>query len=218
MISTFNKTDFTAICDLLASKDADLAKIIQQHGYPPLWSRKPTFETLIHIILEQQVSLASAKAALDKLKQKLGTITPERLLLLSDEEMRLCYFSRQKTVYARHLSNEIISKRFSVSKLRKLVDDEVRMNLKAIKGIGNWTADVFLMMCLQRTDCFPVGDIALVNSMKKVKRLPEDCSKDEIVAIAEKWKPNRTIAAYLLWHDYLSERKQKAEKRTSKPA
>lgn len=210
MISTFNKINFTTLCDTLASKDKDLAKIIKQYGYPPLWKRKPDFETLIHIILEQQVSLASAKAALDKLKLKLGTITPESLLKLSDEEMKLCYFSRQKTVYARHLSDEILSKRFSISKLKKLCDDEVRTSLKTIKGIGDWTADIFLMMCLQRPDRFPSGDIALINSIKKVKHLQKDCSKEEILLIAEKWKPYRTIAAYLLWHDYLASKKSKA--------
>jgi len=208
VISTFSKDNFTDLCDELALIDQDLKKIIRLYGYPPLWSRKPTFETLIHIILEQQVSLASAKAALDKLKLKIKKITPENLLKLSDEEMRSCYFSRQKMLYSRHLAESIISKSFSISALKQQTDEEATASMKKLKGIGDWTADVFLMMSLNRTDCFPTGDIALMKSIKKVKRLTADCLKDEVLSVAEKWRPNRTIAAYLLWHSYLSERKK----------
>lgn len=206
MVCTFNKNNFTAYCDELAARDKDLAKIIRLYGYPPLWSRIPSFETLVHIILEQQVSLASAKAALDKLKTKIGAVTSENLLALSDEEMRACYFSRQKMIYARHLAEAMTAKTFSITRLKKINDEEVRESMKRLKGIGDWTADVFLMMSLNRTDCFPTGDVALVKSIKKVKRLADDSSKEEILAVAEKWKPYRTIAAYLLWHSYLSER------------
>lgn len=218
MITTFNKGNFTNICDELASIDKDLKKIIQHHGYPPMWKREACFETMIHIILEQQVSLASAKAALDKLKLKIKTISPENILKLSDEEMKACYFSRQKIIYARHLSEQIITKQFSITKLSKLTDEDVRTSMKRIKGIGDWTADVYMMMALQRTDLFPTGDIALIKSTRQVKRLKDGCSKEDVLAIAEKWKPYRTIAAYLLWHNYLSERKPKAAltaKRTS---
>src|ERR1700691_4828046 len=100
MISRFRQENFHQLCDMLATKDKQIRKIITCHGYPPMWQRKPTFETLIHIILEQQVSLASAKAALNKLKEKTGTITPRKLLALTDAEMRSCYFSRQKMIYA----------------------------------------------------------------------------------------------------------------------
>jgi DNA-3-methyladenine glycosylase II len=209
VINVFNNNNFPTLCNELGKRDKDLKNIIDQYGFPPLWSRKPDFETLIHIILEQQVSLAAAKAALDKLKLKIGKINPEKLLLLSDEEMRSCYFSRQKTVYSRHLASAIMEKKFSLAKLARLSDEEVRVTMKALKGIGDWTADVFLMMALNRTDCFPTGDIALIKSIKQVKALPGDCSKEEILLIAENWRPYRTIAAYLLWHDYLSRRKKR---------
>jgi DNA-3-methyladenine glycosylase II len=209
VISTFNKKNFTRYCNELSAKDKDLEKIIRSYGYPPLWSREPGFETLVHIILEQQVSLASAKAALDKLKRRIP-VTPEKILQLTDEEMKDCYFSRQKTVYARHLAEAVLSGSLAIQALNKLKDDEVRTAMKAIKGIGDWTADVYLMMALQRTDCFPAGDIALVKSIKAVKGLPANCSKEEILAKADEWRPCRTIAAYLLWHGYLSERKNKA--------
>jgi DNA-3-methyladenine glycosylase II len=193
----------------LAKQDNELRQIILEHGHPPMFSRESTFETLIHIILEQQVSLASAKAALVKLKEKIGEVTPEKILILTDEELRSCYFSRQKTVYARCLANAIINKELDIACLLNSHDDIVRVELKKIKGIGDWTVDVFLMMCLNRADCFPTGDIALVNSIKHVKQLPKHTTKEEILLIAEKWKPNRTIAAYILWWDYIKKRNMK---------
>jgi DNA-3-methyladenine glycosylase II len=199
--------NFTSLCDELGSTDKDLGQIITRYGYPPMWSRNASFETLVHIILEQQVSLASAKAALLKLKEKLGYITPAKLVGLTDVELRACYFSRQKIVYARALAENILGRRFSPGGLSRLSDEEARSAMKANKGIGDWTADVFMMMALRRTDCFPIGDIALVKSIRQVKKLPADLPKEKILAIADKWQPNRTIAAYLLWHDYLSRRR-----------
>jgi len=210
VIRTFDTTTFPLLCRQLGKKDTDLQHIIDQYGLPPLWNRKPSFETLIHIILEQQVSLASAKAALDQLKKRIGKITPANILSLTDEEMKACYFSRQKTVYAKHLAEQVLTKQFSISQLKTMDDETVRTAMKQLKGIGDWTADVFMMMALQRTDCFPTGDIALINSIKKVKKLSPDTSKETILAIAAEWQPYRTIAAYLLWHHYLGERKKKS--------
>ena len=205
-ISIFDETNFKTHCNKLAKVDTDLKHIIYTHGYPPLWKRKNGFETLIHIILEQQVSLASAKAALNKLKEKIGTVTPHKILSLPDAELKACYFSRQKIIYARHLAQAIISKQLSLKKLALSSDDIVRAELKKIKGIGDWTVDVYLMMVLQRTDLFPLGDIALVKSMKEIKNLPKHTTKEELSLLAEKWKPCRTIAAFILWHSYLCKR------------
>ncbi|NCI45114.1 DNA-3-methyladenine glycosylase family protein [Sediminibacterium soli] len=199
---SFSEADLEPVCNQLAKKDPAIKRILQQYGYPPLWTRKPSFETLIHIILEQQVSLASAKAALVKLKEKLGLVTAARLLPLTDAELRACYFSRQKTGYARCLANAVCAKQLSIGKLRHCSDKEVREALTAIKGIGNWTVDVFLMMALHRRDLFPVGDIALVNSIRHEKAWPH-ATKEEILALAENWRPNRTVAAYIFWHAYL---------------
>ncbi|MDB5210154.1 MAG: DNA-3-methyladenine glycosylase 2 family protein [Sediminibacterium sp.] len=199
----FDEAGFAGLCKRLAKKDPHIKEIIEQHGYPPVWSRKANFETLIHIILEQQVSLASAKAALNKLKEKIGTVTPRKLLLLSDEELKACYFSRQKIVYARSLANAIEDGELSIKKLQTLSDDEIRSVLTKIKGIGNWTVDVFLMMVLHRTDLFPTGDIALMNSVKHVKQLPAHTTKEEIVELAELWRPHRTVAAFVFWHAYI---------------
>ena len=207
-IASFDQANFIAKCRLLAKKDPDLRSVIQQYGYPPLWKRDQGFETLIHIILEQQVSLASAKAALDKLKEKLTHITPENLLLLTDEELKACYFSRQKIIYSRELARVIRSEELILNTLSNATDEQIRETLTKLKGIGHWTVDVYLMMALQRSDLFPTGDIALIKSIKEVKQLPADTSKEAIIQLAEKWRPNRTIAAFILWHAYLSKRKK----------
>jgi DNA-3-methyladenine glycosylase II len=206
MIHVFSDANFQQLCDKLAKKDKHLKNIIALHGYPPMWKRKPGFETLIHIILEQQVSLASAKAALNKLKEKTGALTPKKLLLLTDAELKACYFSRQKIIYARHLASAIVNRELSIRKIVLMEDDEIRTELKKIKGIGDWTVDIFLLMALQRSDIFPLGDLAVINSLKKAKRLPHHISREEILLLAEKWKPHRSVAAMILWHSYIKER------------
>lgn len=202
----FTKQDLPFLCNQLAQKDKDLLAIITEYGYPPFWTRPATFATLIYIILEQQVSLASAKAAFIKLKQKLGHITPQKLLTLSDEELRACYFSRQKTGYARNLAQAIVSKEISLSKLSHLPDDEIRVRLKKLKGIGDWTVDIYLLFALHRTNIFPTGDLAMMNAFKWIRHLPKHTTKEEIIAMAESWQPYRSIATMLLWHYYIKKR------------
>ncbi|HRI19492.1 MAG TPA: DNA-3-methyladenine glycosylase 2 family protein [Panacibacter sp.] len=206
MVQTFNKDNFQLLCDKLGKKDKHLLAIIKTYGYPPLWSRTPSFATLINIILEQQVSLAAAKAAFNKLQEKIGPVTPEKILLLSDEELKACYFSRQKIIYARYLAGAIVNKEISIDELNALPDEEIRTHLKKLKGIGDWTADVYLMMSLNRCNCFPTGDIALIKSIKEVKVLPAETTKEAILQLANSWQPYRTIAAYLLWHAYIIKR------------
>jgi DNA-3-methyladenine glycosylase II len=157
-------------------------------------------------ILEQQVSLASAYAAFKKLKQKIGFVTPSKILALSDAELRSCYFSRQKIVYAKELAAAIKNRQLSLKKLHTRHEDDIRHELKKIKGIGDWTVDVYLMHALQRTDLFPLGDIALVNSLKEVKQLPHHITKNQMLAIAEAWRPYRTVASMILWHAYIQKR------------
>lgn len=209
MNASFTKQNLHSLCDELANRDASFSSIISDFGYPPFWNRPNTFESLIHIILEQQVSLASALAALQKLKERTGQITPETLLILSDEELKACYFSRQKTVYAKHLAENLLNGNLNLSQLALLPDEEVRQKLIAIKGIGNWTTDIYLIFVLHRTDVFPIGDLAVVNALKRLKNLPPETSKERLLQIAEAWKPFRTIATMLLWHEYLSRRKAK---------
>jgi DNA-3-methyladenine glycosylase II len=205
MAQQFSKFNFHYLCDELAANDAELWAVLATYGYPPMWSRANTFETLVHIILEQQVSLASALSALNKLKERVQEITPSRLLLLTDEEMRACYCSRQKSAYIKYLAEAILSGHINLAEMEHLSDDAVRAKLITLKGIGNWTIDVYLMFVLQRADIFPVGDLAAVNAMKRVKRLPIGTTKEELMAIASTWQPYRTIATMILWHCYLSE-------------
>jgi DNA-3-methyladenine glycosylase II len=207
-ILSFDEYNFKQLCDLLAAKDADLATILATHHYPPFWNRPASFETLVHIILEQQVSLASALAALNKLKEKIGPITPVGLLALSNEELKTCYFSRQKIVYTQHLANALLNNELDIEALQTMSDDAVRQTLTKIKGIGNWTVDVYLMMVLQRSNLFPLGDVALMNSMRENKKLSKAVSKEAIAAIAAAWSPYQTIASFILWHAYLCKRKR----------
>ena len=207
MIETLDEENLASLCRQLAA-DKDLAFIFESYGTPPLWRREASFATLVHIILEQQVSLASALSAFNRLKEKLGDqITPENVLRLTDEELKACYFSRQKTVYARELARAIASGSLDLRALESLPDAEVKTELKKIKGIGDWTADIYLLMALLRRDVMPKGDLALHVAYQKLKDLARVPASDEFQRIAEKWKPSRAVAARLLWHFYLSERK-----------
>lgn len=203
MIETLDEKNLAAICKKLIKTDADLAFIYEKYGTPPLWNRDATFSTLIHIILEQQVSLASALSAFNKLKEKLGEITPENVLRLSDEELKACYFSRQKTVYVRELAKAISDGSLNLENLKELSDADAKNELKKIKGIGDWTSDIYLLMTLLRVDVMPKGDLALHVAYKKLKNLEHAPNSDEFQIIAEKWKPFRAVAARLLWHFYL---------------
>ncbi|HET7003769.1 MAG TPA: DNA-3-methyladenine glycosylase [Puia sp.] len=209
---TFSSSNFHSVCDHLAQKDKDLADVVKQYGYPPMWTRPNSFETLVHFILEQQVSLASALAALEKLRERIKLITPERLLELNDGELRDCYFSRQKIVYVKSLASAIINNQIDLTEMETLSDERVREKLIALKGIGNWTIDVYLMFVLRHTDIFPVGDLAVRNAVIAVKGIAKNSTKEEILDIAEIWKPYRTVAAMILWHHYLKSRTSKTGK------
>ena len=197
---------FTRGLRALTRRDRDLARVVQQYGPPPMWARRPGFPTLIHIILEQQVSLASARAAFNRLKAAIR-VTPRNLLTLDDATLKTIGFSRQKTAYARHLAQAILDRRFSPSALIGLDDDEARAALIELKGIGVWSADIYLLMALRRPDVWPHGDLALASAAHQVKRLPARPTYDGLTAISEAWRPWRAIAARVLWHHYLSQRR-----------
>ena len=211
MTERFHVGNFCLFCDMLAKKDKHLRDIIQEHGYPPMWTRPASFQSLILFILEQQVSLASAYAAFKKLKEKIGFVTPSKILSLTDAELRACYFSRQKMIYVRELALAVKTRKLVLKRLKHVHEDEIRHQLKKIKGIGDWTVDVYLMHSLQRTDLFPLGDIALVNSLKEIKKLHPKITKDEMLKIAESWRPYRTIASMILWHAYIKKRNIKLQ-------
>ena len=190
----------------LARCDPDLDAIITKHGPPPMWRREPGFATLIHIILEQQVSLASAKAAFDKLLLQLSDLTPDRFLTLDDGTLRSIGFSRQKTRYCRILAAAVVDGSLPLKDLEEMPEHQVRDRLEALTGIGRWTADVYLLMALGRPDIWPAGDLALVIAVQDIKRLATRPKSDQMEDLAEPWKPWRAVAARILWHHYLSSR------------
>lgn len=190
----------------LAGRDESLALVLERYGYPPLWARQPGFSTLVHIILEQQVSLASANAAFQRLQERLGTITPAGLLALDDELLRAIGFSRQKMLYTRALAQETQTQRLDFESLESLTDAEVRAELTRLKGIGDWTADIYLSECLLRPDILPKGDIAMQEAFRILKSLPRRPLHDDFVAATGHWRPWRSVATRMLWHFYLCER------------
>jgi DNA-3-methyladenine glycosylase II len=203
----------SSICHIVNKKDVDrlrkhdrvISYIYNKFGAPPNWSRPEGFVSLSRIILEQQVSLASANAHYLKLNGYLKKFTAENILKLTDEEMRNCQISRQKTKYLRCLSEAIINKNIHLHKLHESDEIKIREILTSIKGIGNWTTDIYLMFCMQKKNIFPVGDIAVINTIKK---LYEVSATEEIISVAENWNPNRSLGTYFMWHHYLEVRKK----------
>lgn len=192
--------------DSLTAHDAELAAVVARFGYPPLWAREASFATLVHIILEQQVSLASAKAAFDRLRAALGQIEPQGLLTLADATLKTIGFSRQKTRYARLLAQALLDGQLDLARLARLPDDEVRATLKQLKGIGDWTVDIYLLMALRRPDAWPIGDLGLAVAAQEVKGLAKRPTPSQLESLGEAWRPWRAVAARLLWHHYLSVR------------
>jgi DNA-3-methyladenine glycosylase II len=189
----------------LATNDPALAASVERFGPPPLWAREASFATLVHLILEQQVSLASALAAFDRLRIATGDVTPAAFILLDDPTLREIGFSRQKAGYARDLATAL-NDGFDLAALDRMSDEEVRRSLLGLRGIGRWTADVYLTMCLLRPDVWPHGDQALATGTMELLGLPERPTFDELEALAERWHPYRAVAARMVWHHYLGVR------------
>ena len=196
--------------DALASRDPDLGAIVARFGRPPLWDREPGFPTLVHLILEQQVSLASAQAAFDRLRLATDPLTPAAFLRLDDAELLAIGFSRQKTRYARALRTALADGALDLDALPGLDDAAVDAALTALPGIGPWTATIYRLMVLGRPDAWPIHDIALAQAIAEVRGLDRRPGADEMLALAEGWRPWRAVAARILWHHYLSVRAERA--------
>jgi len=188
------------------ARDADLAGIVARHGPPPLWDRRPGFATLLHIVLEQQVSLASAQAAFDRLLAAVDPLSPTRFLESSDAELLAIGFSRQKARYGRALAAAVDSGALDLASLDRLADDDAHRALQAVPGVGPWTSTIYLLMVLGRPDVWPVGDIALAASVGEVKGLGRRPDATEMTVLGEVWRPWRSVAARLFWQDYLGRR------------
>ena len=187
----------------LCEIDADLAQICTQLDPPSRWAREPGFAGIIYIILEQQVSLASARAAYDRLQKAVSPFTPQRFLELDDAALKAIGFSRQKTAYGRNLAGAIAGGLLDLDGLDRLDDMAARSELTRVKGIGPWTANIYLLSALRRPDIWPKEDLALAVATQEIKRLPARPSPHELDALGADWKPWRSVAARLLWHYYL---------------
>ncbi|HYK21206.1 MAG TPA: hypothetical protein VEV42_10760 [Pyrinomonadaceae bacterium] len=202
----------------LAARDKTLAAILATYGDPPLWPRATGFPTLVHIILEQQVSLKSAKSMLTRLESAIQPFTPLRFVEVGDDYLRGLGVTRQKSAYLVHLAASIVNGELSFRKLARMNDEEARLALTRIKGIGSWSADVYLLMAMRRADVWPAGDLALAVAMKELKGLAERPGPEELERFAERWRPHRAVAARMLWQYYLAQKisPAKAQRRKEK--
>lgn len=187
----------------LSEKDPIFKTIVEKYGLPVIPVRPQGFETLVLLILEQQVSIDSAKATFLKLKVKHNHFIPEKLLESSDEEFRNLGVSRQKTSYIKALATALLNKDLDLESLPTKSAQEVREELIKIKGIGHWTIDIYLMFCLQAPDLIPLGDIAVINTIKELLNIHD---KEEMERYVLQWSPHRSLATFLLWHYYLKQR------------
>lgn len=203
-IISLNEESLGAAVVLLCKQDPVLESVVNQFGRPPLWDRDPGFATLVHIILEQQVSLASARACFDKLNHHLGQVKPTSFLELSDEALLSIGFSRQKTRYSRILASAILEGSLDLSSLSQLDDSVVFNKLTALTGIGPWTAKIYLLMALRRPDIWPGGDLALLVALKELYDLEKRPSPATFEKLGDSYMPYRAVAARILWHYYLS--------------
>jgi len=197
---------FSQALHYLCEIDADLAQICTQLDPPSRWAREPGFASIIYIILEQQVSLASARAAYDRLQKAVSPFTPKRFLELDDAALKAIGFSRQKTAYGRNLAGAIVGGHLDLDGLSMLDDMTARSALTKIKGIGPWTANIYLLTALCRPDIWPKEDLALAVAVQEIKRMPARPTPSELDALGADWKPWRSVAARLLWHYYLGKR------------
>ena len=189
--------------DFLIANDPVLQTIFNDYGLPIIPSRPQGFQTLVLLILEQQVSINSAKATFIKLQSKVENFVPENLVVLTDQQFRNCGVSRQKTKYIKCLAQAILEKSINLESLSSKSSDAVRQELIKIKGIGHWTIDVYLMFCLNAPDILPLGDIAIINTIKELLNIHD---KTAMELYTQKWAPHRSMATFLLWHYYLQKR------------
>lgn len=191
------------IIDFLGTKDQTLKIIIEQFGHPIIQKRDQGFASMCHIILEQQVSIESAKACYVKIQNLLGKINPEAILNISDKDLRSCGVSRQKIIYLKDLAQKVLSNQINFDSFSAKTEVEIRNELITIKGVGNWSIEVYLMFCLQLPDIVPLGDIAIKNTLKELYNCQ---SEEEMKLISDNWKPYRTFASFTIWHYYLKKR------------
>jgi DNA-3-methyladenine glycosylase II len=197
----------------LAARDRDLAMILKRHGPPPMWGRSRGFATLIKIILEQQVSLASAASLFKRMQKGVVPFTPWRMIELGEAHLRTLGLTRQKAAYCVHLSQSIVDKRLNLRQLSRLSDPDARAMLTEVKGLGAWSADVYLLMAMRRADIWPADDLALAVAITRLRGMDTRLKSAELTEIAEAWRPYRSVAARMLWQYYLAQPKRRSNSR-----
>ena len=206
MPEALTKATVARAAKLLARRDQDLAGILKRLGPPPLWARRPGFSTLVKIILEQQVSLASAAALFTRLRRNTRPFSPARLIELGEAHLKALGLTRQKTAYCLHLAESLNDRRLRLSQLSRMSDADAKAALMEIKGLGAWSADVYLLMVLRRPDIFPATDLALVSAVTRLKQFASRPDPNQLLQMAEAWRPYRSVAARMLWQYYLARR------------
>ncbi len=188
----------------LSRTDPDLGGVVRQHGPPPLWARRPGITTLVHIILEQQVSLASGRAIYRRLEDCLGEVTTEAITQCGVPGLRRLGLTRQKAAYCVAVAERITIGALNLRRVARAPVMTARRELQRVKGIGPWTADIYLLMALRRPDIWPTGDIALLTALQHLRRLPQRPTEEQAAEQALRWTPWRAVAARILWHGYLA--------------
>ena len=212
---SLSQASLAAAAQHLAKRDKDLSLILRTYGPPPLWARPQGFHTLLRIILEQQVSLASADSMFQRLKRNIVPLTAERFLELGELHLKSLGLTRQKTAYCLHLSESLVEKRISLGRLARMDDLNARASLMALKGIGPWSADIYLLMALRRPDIWPSNDLALTSAATRLKALKRKPDSNQLLKIAEGWRPYRSVAARMLWQYYLADARKRSLDPTS---
>lgn len=191
----------------LTRRDRDFAALYRRNGLPPMWARRPGFPTMVHIVLEQQVSIVAARSLFRRVSTALGGMTPERVLERGAAGLHSLGLTRQKASYCHALAAAVLDGSLSLAGVARADDTEGRATLLQLRGIGPWSADIYYLMALRRPDVWPVGDLALAIALQEVKRLRGRPDTERQLAMSEAWAPWRSVAARLLWHHYLSTRK-----------
>jgi DNA-3-methyladenine glycosylase II len=208
-IEGLDEGSFRARALELAERHEALGAVVATYGLPAFWRRPATFATLVLLVVEQQVSLASAKAVFDRMAVLLGAVTPDALLAVTPDDLGRVGLTRQKQRYVRLLAEAVVEGRLDLGGLADLPDGDARTRLLALTGIGPWTADVYLLSALGRPDMWPVGDRALQVGVAEVLGRPEVPTPLELEALGEPWRPARAVAARLVWHSYLCRRNRR---------
>jgi DNA-3-methyladenine glycosylase II len=202
-METYSASNFKRHCNALRKEHAAIATIHNTYGYPPFWSRGNHFEAMAKTIIEQQVSLASANACVARLREHIPVFTAPDWLKLSDDVVRACGITKQKTHYLRLLAEREIEEPNFFSSLERLSNEAAKEKLMALKGIGHWSANIFLLDALNRVDVYPDFDVALINSVAREAFEGEKINNDQTREYIAQFAPRRSIACLYFYHAYI---------------